>query len=747
MRDMPVVRVTVNFANGYGSLLERVLENAVFDGGVANGFTDEQGVAQLRDAGLLVDVVPVLERPEAGTPTIPRRLSRFAALAAAVVPPAIEGPEEPLERPGEIGIYVVALAGPLFQDWLIALAKAGGWVLERRAPRTWTLMVAGGRSGAIAELPFVSGLRRYTAFDTVHPAQLALSEEAVTFEALVHPRASVDALAAQLADLGIEPLAVTSGSVRFRLSSFDERLLELARDQKIASLAEFGEPAPANDRARALAGIDPPSTATAALPWTGAGQIIAVADSGVDDAHPDLSGRLVGTYARARAGDHSDLSGHGTHVAATIAGIGDASTPKGAWRGIAPGAELVFQSIEDAGGSWTAGIGTIGGLLDEAYTAGARIHNNSWAVENNASAYPEYSRALDEFVHDHPDMLVVVAAGNSGSAAFPLTSPIGWVDVLSMGAPGTAKNALTVGACRSDRAPVGAPPQTFGARDAAAFPQPPVRDSALSGDAQSMAAFSSRGPCDDQRRIKPDLVAPGTYILSARASTATGPFWEPGPTADYVYDGGTSMAAPVVAGAAALVREYLVDDRGHKTPSAALLKAILINGAVPLTGADAVAGPPGDPNFHQGFGALSLRTSLPNDAQPDLALEFHDDPTAELIITGNGYRFDIAVADTLPLRICLAWTDPPGDRVQNAVALRVWHGASKGEWYGNQDRSQFLRTTLDPANNVQVVKIAAPAVGAYEIWVEASELTRNRQAFALVVTGALTSGLTIGHSY
>jgi subtilisin family serine protease len=726
-------------------LISGVLRDVTFAGGVANGVTDERGLERLRRAGLVVDTVGPPRTPRAGTPPVPRRLARFVALAEAVAPPAIEESDEP----EGIDVCVVALAGPLFQEWLINLVLAGAWVLERRSHHTWTLMIAPGRRVAIAELEFVSALRPYTVLDTVHPAQLALPDEIVTFEAILHPRALPDAMVGRLADFGIEVTQVTPRSVRFRLSAGDPRLLDVARLPTVASLAEFGEPTPANDRARAIAGVDPPpGFAVAALPWTGSGQIVGVADSGVDVAHPDLQGRLQQTIARARPGDHSDLTGHGTHIAATIAGTGDASVPKGSWQGVAPDAELVFQSIADANGRWSAGIGnSIADLLDEAYAAGVRIHNDSWTVEANASAYPAYSLELDEYVHGHPDLLVVVAAGNSGTAASPVNSAAGWVDLLSMGAPGTAKNALTVGACRSDRPPVGAPPQTFGARYGADFPAPPVRDYDLSGDAESMAAFSSRGPCDDQLRVKPDLVAPGTYILSARASTATGPFWEPGPTADYAYDGGTSMAAPIVAGAAALVRQYVIHDRGHTQPSAALLKAILINGAKPLTGADAIADPAGDPNFHQGFGALSLRTSIPNDAEPALKLEFHDDSNVTLHVTGNGFRFDVRTDHTLQLRICLAWTDPPGRSVQNCLALRVRHPASGGEWLGNQNRPKYLSATLDQANNVQVVRVDAPAAGDYELWVEATSLTQNTQAFALAVTGALTNALALGMAY
>ncbi len=94
----------------------------------------------------------------------------------------------------------------------------------------------------------------------------------------------------------------------------------------------------------------------------------------------------------------------------------------------------------------------------------------------------------------------------------------------------------------------------------ASFPLPPFYNiEKVSGDIQSLAGFSSRGPVDDGR-LKPDVVAPGTDIISVRSANGkVGTYWSLHPTnANYAIMGGTSMAAPMVTGCAAVIREYLV---------------------------------------------------------------------------------------------------------------------------------------------------------------------------------------------
>ncbi|HEV7707197.1 MAG TPA: S8 family serine peptidase, partial [Asanoa sp.] len=250
----------------------------------------------------------------------------------------------------------------------------------------------------------------------------------------------------------------------------------------------------------------------------GHGVKVAVLDTGIDATHPDLGGKVAETRNFSTSPDTVDHFGHGTHVASTIAGTGQASG--GSRKGIAYGADLLigkvlgddgvgFESQIIEGMQWAAG-------------SGAKVVNMSLGGDPTDGLDP-MSLAVDELSRQS-GTLFVVAAGNAGGTA-------------TVGSPGAARDALTVGAV--DRA-------------------------------DQIADFSSRGPRLGDQGLKPEITAPGVDIVAARAAGTT--MGNP-VDAYYTAASGTSMATPHVAGAAAILAQE------HPDWTGAALKDALVSTA------------------------------------------------------------------------------------------------------------------------------------------------------------------------
>ena len=406
---------------------------------------------------------------------------------------------------------------------------------------------------------------------------------------------------------------------------------------------------------------------------TGSNQIIAVCDTGLDSGntntiHPDFSNKIHRAFAHGRIGDWMDFQGHGTHVSGSVLGSGKALS-NGLYKGIAHDAKLVIQSVMDEWGTLAGLPEDLNELFLEAYTNDARIHSDSWGASVDG-AYTVDSRAADEFLWNHQDMLILFAASNDGADSLPTGNPDGVVDEDSLGAPGTAKNVMTVGAAENARTNGGYSTRTYGIWG---YPVAPLSNDLISssfdGTNQGMAAFSSRGPCDDGR-TKPDIVAPGTDIISCRSRKIIGsPAWGAvDGTTNYMYSGGTSMATPLTAGAAGLVRQYLVERRGITNPAGALIKAMMLNGARTLSpgqygeGAWREIPDQARPNNVEGWGHVNLGETLQPPAGRTNALH-----TGQ-VATGQTNTYTFISTHTNTLSVVLAWYDYPGE-LAAAVAL------------------------------------------------------------------------------
>lgn len=264
--------------------------------------------------------------------------------------------------------------------------------------------------------------------------------------------------------------------------------------------------------------------------FDGAGVPVAVLDTGHDPHHPDLAGKVSAAHNFTDDPDPEgetavDGNGHGTHVAATVAGTGAASD--GARSGVAPGADLMIGKVLDSEGSGYEDWIIAG--MEWAVDEGARVVNLSLGTPGSSDGTDPMSVAVDRLT-DSSGAIFVVAAGNSGP--FP----------EAIGSPGAATRALTVGAVTK---------------------------------ADEPASFSSRGPRWGDGAIKPEVVAPGVGIVAARAAgTSLGDLIDE----NYTSLNGTSMATPHVAGAAAILAQQ------HPDWTADEIKARLISTSLTLEG-------------------------------------------------------------------------------------------------------------------------------------------------------------------
>jgi serine protease AprX len=694
----------------------------------------------------------------------------FGMAAAA---PAGGLPEIETETPGPHH-YLVVFAGPIKSEWLEAVAASGG---ELRAPyQNFTYVVCADQeaTGKISALSFVSWVGRLPTWARIASAIRSRPNlddtsaslprtrtlpatylvEFFTPEDMIQARAPFLQLGAQIT--GEDERA---GVLIVQLSgSEDERLdlLEaLAAVHGVRSIRERAIKRISNDLAPQLLGCSV-SMDVNGLGLSGEGEIIGVADTGLDSGdpasiHPDFTGRVVWIKSYPITDDYAqyinnpggndgpaDLdTGHGTHVTGSALGSGAASqnlagqvTPI---RGLAYNARLAFQAIEQEmqwanpafiskyGRYMLSGIPLdLCELFEDAYAQGVRIHSNSWGG-GDPGAYDTQCEQLDRFVWEHKDFSILVAAGNDGSDR----DRDGLVDPMSVSSPATAKNCITIGACESRRPSF--KQATYGRWWPNDYPVPPLRDDRMADDPQQVAAFSSRGPTTDGR-IKPDLVAPGTFILSTR-STQISPnnmAWSSFTGSRmYFFNGGTSMATPLAAGAAALVREYLRKVQTIANPSAALIKAVLIAGASRIKSASPKST---ICDNEQGFGRINLDAVLAPAAPAHVA--FLDSTNG--LQTGQSSSLEVEIlSNKIPLRVVLAYSDFPGRSLVNNLNLIV--RSPNGRIYAGNSPSGKL--ALDNKNNLEVLLIPHPRAGKWQVQVIAANVPNGPQDFALVYRG------------
>jgi len=552
-------------------------------------------------------------------------------------------------------------------------------------------------------------------------------------------------------------------------------LVALARLPGITLVEEMHRRKTANDRAGFLLESSENFTnTTRTLGLRGSNVLININDSGVDATHPDLAGRVFA----ADASSLQDPVGHGTHVAGSIAGNGSQSSTvtraqgsvtNAEFGGRAAAARLFVLPIDLETGPLISDA-----FLQETYArtnlaingstgrTNAPLSNNSWGYPGTyeynsiAASYDAAARdALPLTSGDQP-ILFIFAAGNSGDGG---DNGLGGA-ADSVTSPATAKNVITVGALESRRMLTNTvvvdtngvvvrsgstviPDRGYNP-DEPSYVTNLIFRAETDSDSQ-IAGSSSRGNTGigtegEYGRFKPDVVAPGSYILSARSAQWRleynyAPDDDEFPVREelldevspfYRYESGTSMAAPAITGILAQLQEYYEVRQSNRIPPEGY-KAILINSAE-VENQRYQPDPRGTINY-AGWGQPSVLRSLNSgfvaSGRPLNGFVSESSGTNNQLIgfpivgrtnllglsTGESRAYRIRLinpeATNFPIRLTLAWTDPPGNpaaalKLVNDLDLVVTNAVNGQFYVGNNFESGSAFSSIQTATNPAV---------------------------------------------
>ncbi|EAL64354.1 ABC transporter B family protein [Dictyostelium discoideum AX4] len=414
------------------------------------------------------------------------------------------------------------------------------------------------------------------------------------------------------------------------------------------------------------------------IPLRGKGQILSIADTGLDGSHcffsdsnnpipynsVNLNHRKVVTYIGSLHDNEDYVDGHGTHVCGSAAGAPeDSSLAISSFSGLATDAKIAFFDLaSDPSNNEPVPPEDYSQLYQPLYNAGARVHGDSWgslSIQGYLGSYSDDAGSIDDFLYTHPDFIILRAAGNNEQYS-SLLSQATAKNVITVGAEQTTHESYTTDALEYSnfetvaKSTLNSLCQSFDDKYCTYTTAQCCTEystvKGLSGcctsyiknsyasifssqpelyNENNICSFSSKGPTHDGR-LKPDIVAPGQYITSARSNGAN--------TTDQCGDGslpntnallsesGTSMATPLATAATTILRQYLVDgyyptgsivESNKLQPTGSLLKALMINNAQLLNGTFPLSSTNTNPsnavfdtfagaNFVQGWGSLRM---------------------------------------------------------------------------------------------------------------------------------------------
>ncbi len=434
---------------------------------------------------------------------------------------------------------------------------------------------------------------------------------------------------------------------------------------------------------------------------TGKGMYLGVWEiSSPNDAHAEFEGRLIIKDGGTEVGNHA------THVSGTlIAGGVEANV-----RGMAYEATLHAYTAENYLSEIAEAAAD--GLLISSHSYGksAGWSGGEWLGDGNISAtedwkfgiYNEEAATLDEVAFLAPYYLLIRSAGNErGEDGLGIQPPDGPYDTMTGEA--IAKNILAIGNV-----------------------VPQVETPSERGHLV-LRPSSSWGPADDGR-IKPDLTAPGTSILSSSTNES-----------GYASLTGTSMSTPVVSGNAILLQQ-LHQRLYNQFMKAATLKAVLLHSALNTGSGDG-------PDYEYGYGFLdaNFASRLINEKGKKSIID------ERKLINQESYEIEVEVTDTgSPLIVSISWTDPAGVAITDAVLdptdlalvndldIRVTDPNDEvtSPWILDPENPENTATTGDNfRDNYEKIEIENPVEGTYTISVtHKGELTNDEQEYTLLVS-------------
>ncbi len=625
------------------------------------------------------------------------------------------------------GYFLVQLTGPVYQHWIEELNN-GGVRVTGYIPKYTLIVCANQENLAHARSkPFVrwAGIF-HPAYKIENELTSATGHGRLTIQ--LFPNEDAKQIADRILRLGCKVIEV----VDHPLCKTIDVETDLVRVKDIAALPgvlwiqRWLEPVFCNENAQWVVQTGhqssvPPDSIGRRV-WheglLGKGLVLSTSDSGIrtdhvmfyDPSHP-LAGpgvypdhRKIVAYKLVNGATFSGEWYHGTFVNCTIAG-NDTLLGTSSYDGMAKEARIYFVDVANEYNNWFLPT-NLAVLYDSIYPGhglGYNIlqHSGSWGFGPSNGIYLIQDATTDAYVWAHRDFLNLYAGGN-GTLPYRIVSPA------------LAKNTIGVGGTGNGIW------------------------------ANSIYWNSSRGPTQDHR-IKPNVMAPGTGIISADGTTTNG----------YRTGSGTSFAVAVANGSVALIRQYLLAGfypSGTENPgdsikyqSAALLRTMTIVSCDPNIGSYVV------PDSNIGWGRIDLDSVL-----------YFDGDTRKLIIlddtiginTGQSIIDSFVVNSNIPLRMCLAWTDTAAAPSANPTLvndLNLELTSPGGTYYrGNQyseGHSVANPVDWDNRNVEECIRVEDPELGTWYFTVIGQNIPFGPQPFAYAITGDIEKVVGIREGY